>query len=625
MPSTLGTKSNTQLFYKRQAVKKLGPSQVTAMAPWRGYEPNVRATEQSWQGFSAALGIIPIGDYLQTEDGFLWVDRNDPASGTLALGSGALPSANPQAVTMVSEFTSSNIYGSSPYILAMTGWSTTGAGRLFYRLNATASWTAAAAAGTAPDNFGDSDGSRLYDWDVFTPGAPGRVVVAGAVAGPILVMCNGYDAPAATRSAAGVTIVSGNPPTYTVLTDELLAGGVYFRAATCCTFQDRMLFGATRENNVPCPVRVRWSKVGDCSKITAASPGAGAVDLIEFTQPIQRIMVLGDVVAVYSGDGVCFLKRTLRVTDPFQRSYVSLTRGLLAPQAVCEIGRNMHFGIFTDGWYILTESGEWNRVGQLQSDGATGVRWDELFYSTLNYARRSQVAVGYDAYRQQVRITFPQGVGSTKPTATWILDLKSNTVWPSGSGAYSPTCFATAKQVYASTLLTWATITTKWSTETGFWSTYDAKTEDIPAPIWGTSLGMVYQTSYASVLQGYRLISGGSAVYTGGVQPTWLLQSHVVPVGEIGTFATADELWINYEDQGPSTVTLGLVDADGDFFGQARALGGVAQNRPLSAYVNMHQALRQAGWNLSGTGIIKLRSIRGQFITDGGLQVRPQT
>jgi hypothetical protein len=292
----------------------------------------------------------------------------------------------------------------------------------------------------------------------------------------------------------------------------------------------------------------------------------------------------------------------------------------LAAQAIVPIGRNLHFGIFSDGWYTLAESGTWERIGVYTDATGGGIRWDEVFYSSLNYAKRSQIAVGYDAYRQIVRISFPSGT-STVPNNLWNLDLKTNTVWPSPTGAFNPTYWSNGAQIYTSGAKTWADMTASWMSTTGTWGDYAAKTEDIPAPIFGTNGGMVYQISYSNILQGYRVTSSTSSPISGGVFPSWYAASHRIPLSQIGSYSAPDTLWVNYQDMGSLGMVAGFVDTDGTQAVQSKLIGGISPNSSQAFFVNCHTTMKQVGWYVSGTGPVRLRGIRAQLLPTGEEQI----
>jgi len=649
VPSRLPSRSQKDLYYKQKSVAKLAPMDVQIGGKWRGYEPDLHGVTMTWDGCSELTHLIPVAASLQTDDGYSWVDTNDKNNPSLPLGTSSLPSSTPQPVVGLFEWTFSLVPGELPWILAVTAATAPASpGRYFYRLTATAAWIPMGLTATetdpatSPSVLLATDDNVLYDFAVYGPGCPARGTPTAAVGGgdnpdvgadidtSVVIACNGYDSPGGTVAASSpVIVIRDNPPTYAILTGDLHGGsgdGQYFAAATCCEYQDRVVFGATRELDLPCPYRVRWSAVGDASKITTATPGAGALDLVEFRTPIMRILPIGDALAVYSADGVAFLSRTGRSTDPFARRYVTKTRGLLAPQAVCSIGKDLHFGIFTDGWYTLGQSGEWNRVGL---DEGNVTRWDREFYGTLAYPYRFKTTVSYDQYRQIVRICFVSINGNNPqvPNVWWNLDLRTNTLWPSDTETNIPTYWIVARQVYANANVTWNTVgggTVTWDDIPGTWADYLAAAEATPAPIFGTTGGMVYQTSYSTVLQGFRVTSEVDTPILGGTLPHWSAVSHHVVAAQVGGWSVPDKLWLNYLDQGHATVQLGFEDTDGTQSLQAVDIGAQHQNCSQSTYSSHRVSMKQPAWYVSGEGPVRIQGLRAQLLPTTAEQIRPE-
>ena len=659
MPSRLPSRSQKDLYYKQKSATKLAPVEVQTGGKFRGYEPDVSGLRQTWDGFEDIKHLIPIGDYLQTDDGFAEVEGNVENSHSLPLGieqviDGELQPWISQPVVGLVEWFPSPDPGDDHCIVAATANTPEGNGSLFHRVagaTAAGGWTPVLLAGgeTLPTAlFGTSD-RVLHDMAAFTPGAPKRSETGWAgdsnahvgdvvadLPNRILVWCNGYGI--TYEPATPVLVIWQGDSHYAQLTADL-SGNLGFAAATCCEFQERMVFGATREVDIQYPQRVRWSAVSDASKISTHWEGAGSLDLIEFHTGIIRVLPLGDALAVYSEDGVAFLARTGRATDPFARRYVTKTRGLLGAQALCAIGKDLHFGIFTDGWYTLGQSGEWNRVGL---DEANGTRWDREFYNKLSYAHRSQIAVCYDQYRQIVRISFVSvsgehtaETGSSQPNTMWNLDLRTNTVWPSGTGDYYPTYWAIATQSFSSSTRTWVSLAVDneigtgetWNEIEGVWRDYLTETENIPAPMFGTYLGMVYQLSYATVQQGFRVVNTEGHPIVKGQIPGWFAESHLLPAAQIGQFTVPDKLWLNYEDTGsPSvSVNLGFKDTGTDNpYTQSVSIGGIFTGSSQSAYATFRQSLRQIAWYISGSNLVRIRGVRAQLLPTTAEQIRPE-
>ena len=239
-------------------------------------------------------------------------------------------------------------------------------------------------------------------------------------------------------------------PTYERL-DETDGGAVFtkFMARTAAYWNGRMYFLNTNEDigagNVFHRRRIRRTAIGDASAFSA--PGSGARDIREFEKDGVRLEPLGEVLACYFEDGVGFLRATHNASNPDEWETVTQERGLLSTHGVVDVGNNVHFGIFTDGWYFLSANGEWSKVGQIPIDGVPLDRWQTTFYRNLDFTNRHRIQVKYVTKTNEILITYPRTNGVEE---TWIYDINTDRVWIDD---YPVTCFGTYTQNLRSELV----------------------------------------------------------------------------------------------------------------------------------------------------------------------------
>jgi len=244
-----------------------------------------------------------------------------------------------------------------------------------------------------------------------------------------------------------------------------------FKGRACAVVAERILFFNTEESGTRNPTRVTWGEIGSLS-VDPSPTGAGSIDLIEMKEPGMRIMPLGNLVACYSGDGVVLLRRTGIPLAPFAKDYRTNDRGLIGPRAITPLGRDAHFGIFTDGWFIFSSQGVWREVGLANLGGTTYHKWKDDFYSRLSRDSLDLVVIHYDHIRNQVRISWPE-TPATENTVTWVYDVRRDTVWPQDYivSSFGEINSAAAGQTWTATVGTWAAQGVRWrdlGPESGF-------------------------------------------------------------------------------------------------------------------------------------------------------------
>ncbi len=302
----------------------------------------------------------------------------------------------------------------------------------------------------------------------------------------LLIFCNSVDA--VYQFANGTTYTEFN-------SGDTWAGGSdtdLFQARSVEVAHDRVIFLNTLEGggNARVTNRIRWTTTGGSAVLTPSSTGAGFIDAQELGEG-YRVMRLGPVLACYFDDGVAFLRRTGRATEAYSIEYVSQTRGLLGPQTVVDIGGGTHFGLFTDGWFKLHATGEWEEVG-LRTIGDKQVsKWRTEFYDQFNLEGRHRAAIYFDDLNQVVYISASFGDNTTN-SQLWYYDMNTDTAWPDNTyvTAHIPNCWGNGVDQDATR--TWADSTNSWAGTTASWGSFATRVSRFD-PTHGTETGLIFR------------------------------------------------------------------------------------------------------------------------------------
>jgi hypothetical protein len=307
---------------------------------------------------------------------------------------------------------------------------------------------------------------EVIDWALFPRDIPGFTSTE-----PYVIFCArdpGIGGTTITTEGGGMPCIYPTPTSTTnftnmaVISEQLdnAAGGggvpqsqdvkVGIQARSVTVFDARAMYFSTVENLDPAvppatqhPRRVRWSAIGhpflldpgyENAAGTIFGVGAGRMDLDEFQGEGVAIEVMGrTAVAAYFDDGVAFLRRTGRPEEAFEREIISRKRGLLATRAIANVGEGLHFGIFTDGWFFLNESGEWTEVGRAEGEerGQSIYKWKETFYNQLLRNAVHKLTVAYDPNRKMIQIAWPSADDPvpSELNTVWYYDVTSNRVY----------------------------------------------------------------------------------------------------------------------------------------------------------------------------------------------------
>jgi hypothetical protein len=445
-------------------------SPVVVRGPFSGLTPDldpnlVGPTNMRRLKNVVARSNAELGEVLSDPEGFRQVD-----SANLPLGDGsdvpATPTTAGTAIVRIDEINRYEPpgvgtggdhalqYQLTP-IVATAGTGTADTGNM-YRVNASGVWVHVAPAPSMVVIGGDQL-SATRDGRTTSPSMPDSCVAPfGAVnrsantggtdnlqSGPILepawIYTNDVDEVMVFPSSSADTLAAIHA--YEPLCDEMASpdldnGTSGFKAKSCETWNGRVYFLNTSEAGTRFSQRLRRT-----AKFTVDPDptivGAGFFDVREFQGEGLRIETLGDALAVYFSDGVMLVRATGNPTSPDAPQIVTKERGLLGTHSMCAIGRNSHFGIFTDGWWLLDQSGRWQELGVVNLDGKIVEKWRATFYDNLAQDQRHRIYCYYDQPANQVYIARPT-TSAAEPAETWIYDISSDRVFIEN---YPVTCF----------------------------------------------------------------------------------------------------------------------------------------------------------------------------------------
>jgi hypothetical protein len=513
--------------------------------PWLGYTPDLPSVGLDLSSAKKMFGLearsLPQshGEVLMTLPGWQKVS-NDGAD--LPIGGAA-----DNSVIMLAEFPRTEDYDtkegeqSGEFTNTLLAWvggdgvgllaGTENSAELWRVLPSTEVWERIAHTNVGPGTTDRPGGGRdaIPDFAVFSAGASARTAFSGNVTEPVFIITNNVDP---------VYIFPGDDGTHTFedLTDDPALDP--FKAQSCEVFNNRVYFLNTMEATNRYRQRLRRTPPFTCDpKISAV--GAGSLDLKDFSGAGLRLLRLGTVMVAYFEDGVAFIRATGNYTAPDAVQTVSTSRGLISTHSIVNIGNDLHFGIFTDGWFYLDPSGRFQEVGMKDVGGAAQGKWKDTFYSILSKepVMRGRLYCQYDQAANQILISIPTGSQPTtdENSTVWVYDIQSDRVWPD---SYEALCFgAYSRQLsgaptYASTTKTYITIgsATYASLEARF---------GLKAVAHGTSNGYVFQHEPEFYDRAEEAASGTSPV-------TWSYTSHHLHSESPRNLLTVDRLLIEH-------------------------------------------------------------------------------
>lgn len=654
--------------------------------PWAGFVPDINPNLLAPDAALDMKGLVAKGERLTTDDGWarllgatnddLPLGEDGDATGfnngtdVLEFGTGLLEATNAgndviQPVIRLAAFPRISITAGVVNVDAMAitadteqdiaSPTRTESGHLFHT-DLAGDWSSIEfrsedGAGGGVEVTGDAPLSGtvddLPDTAVYVPGV--STVSQGGftayeVAESVYVICNNVDSVYFYPDRTG----SSNYSSYTSYADQLLNASTgappdvdpaitTFKAKSCESFFGRVVYLNTEEDGSRFAQRARWSVIGNpliinpgMSVAGTNGVGAGFVDLNEFATEGLRVESLADVCACYFRDGVAFLRRLGIPTLAFSIQYVTRDRGLIGTHAMVNLGGGVHFGIFTDGWYLLDQAGRWREIGivgrEASSDLSGGgepnitYKWKREFYTELNQNEAHKVYCGYDPFNKFIRISWPSGE-STYNNEVWIYDLQNDRVFPDdytavGGNDLSAICWGNINRQTAAGV-TWDDQPGTWDAQTQTWDETGSNFAET-APVHGTGYidpNPVIDSAVAG--SGLIFLHDPTAALRDGSNPDWSLRTHLHGYGSPFIIKTADRLWLEYENRETliSTASATIKSEQRDeshSFDLAKGVTGDTAVDHLDYRVPGHHH----ELTLAGAGCPDFRSMELQFIVE---------
>lgn len=484
-PSKLGRvgyrRFDSQGNNSRESGNRLTSQVGWIRGPWPGYEPDLSPAQATPGSATTVDSLIDREGTLTHQNGF---DRVGPA--TLPLGDTTPPasSAAAEPIVCIAEGRTKATQAIRRY--AITSNTTASGYGHFYELVA-GTWTHRA--------FNATSGGNGYTGDSGDPGAT-------------LADSAHYTTADYTVFAGGQGNLLYRFPGLTIANEfEALAGlgSLTTLAANSILFSEERLhvFG-TAEGGTFYPTRWRWTSKGASGQFDPTLTGAGFVEVGELGGEALAIRNIGTKIALYTTQGVQFARRTGQTTDPFAKDYTCYDRGALSTQSVVNVGSGVHFGIFTDGWFLLRYDGVWEERG-LTDKGYH--KWQREFYGTLDWANKKRIICAFDENNSWVYIAFPQaGSSENGPSTVWVYDVLHDTCWPAPNWQYKPNVFGVLTEE-ASVGATWGSLTSPWSSGSASWGRYESQTgqrrilHGTGGQVGAAGCGLVFVHNPASVEQ----------------------------------------------------------------------------------------------------------------------------
>ena len=341
---------------------------------------------------------------------------------------------------------------------------------------------------------------------------------------------------------------NGNDPVYIFPADSEVVGTLNdefedltdavgldpFKAKSCEAFNNRIYFLNTTEAGTNFRQRLRRTPPFT-SNPDPAQVGAGSSDLKDFAGDGLRAERLGNVLALYFEDGVAFMRPTQVRTAPDSFQTISTSRGLISTHAVCNTGNDLHFGIFTDGWFELDPSGRFREVGIANVGGVPHHKWKDTFYGLLGKdpAKRNRLYVEYHPVTNRVYISLPTDAEDenqrvwvydrtaervfldTYPAVCWgRLNRDISTAGLTYGGSAPLTYSSIAPATYASVAAQAGHLSLVHGTTTGFVFQHDPDriTRDTETATGNTTPAYSYQTPYISGSSPRFLMTGDRVI-----------------------------------------------------------------------------------------------------------------
>lgn len=460
MPSGLAAAAPNTRAIKQALADTVSRTTIAIRGPFFGYMPDVDPNVAP-DGSATALSNVVArpksmghGEVLTLPDGYKKYGADQLPLGALDGDLPAAPVSDATSIVRLDQIArfAPTTHGSAPgeftgefiqtamAVTSGTGVAGSDTGNM-YRFNASGDWVEVAP--SAAGSFGLTGGrdgpasaniSGMPDSCTAPFGAIARTAHSGAINEPCWILTNNVDEVMVFPTDSTSTVAGTHE--YEPITD--LAALDPFLARSAETWNGRVYYLNTSENGTRYSQRLRRSAKFTADPTTALV-GSGHYDFRKFQGAGLRIETLGSMLACYFQDGVALMQSTGNPLFPDEPFIVSTQRGLLSSHAMTPIDRSVHFGIFTDGWWLLDQSGRWQEVGIESINGVEVPKWRETFYERLDEARLHRIQTYYDSPSNLVYITVPvESTASDDIEEVWIFDPISNRVFIEN---YQVTCF----------------------------------------------------------------------------------------------------------------------------------------------------------------------------------------
>ncbi len=628
MPSRLFTQ---RLMRQRPRDEEEGPMATTvvvATAPWQGYSPDIPPILVDIAFFEDVSGLVPYHGKLTLDAGY--EKYEDPAEAptlTLPLGGNNTNPATPTDSTALTNTTSAlaqPIIGFAEiirrdtttdrnWLYCITGVSEKGgsaaiSGFVWAYDPTNEIWVNCPWSNQSTGAEIKADRDQLYD-TVFYPF--GGTAIGGGDRPGMLVICDTtkgdevYIVDPGENNVAGDAQPPGNYDTF-----GQFGGGDFF-ATSVEVIDGRVCFLNTTEAGSEEKNRVRYTDVrATAPSFTAA--GAGSVDWGDFKGDGLRILRIADMGACYFTDGVGFLRRNFQQARPFLLQYLVTTRGLLSTFAVTPISEDMHFGIFTDGWYFLKADGSFLEAGNAQ--GSQNNKWFDTFYNSVDNDNIHRLVISYDRYYHRIRVSWPDQLSGEQ--VIWIYDIDTDSVWPDQS--YDAVSWGITDPVLDPGAGNWEDQSGSWSDFTGRWIDQ--------GPVFGDRT-VIHGSTEGYVFVRNNNVTTQSDDGTGlPAEISWRISTHKPEFGDPQAMVGAYQTRIMHEGLNSSVpFTLGVVDHQGMVTVQGLDMQtgdvldvGVA----VSQYTNFQVVSPRLGMSLSGVGPAVIHSLQMTLVPELGLEIK---
>jgi hypothetical protein len=445
VPSIIGFRQPTSARQADELAAINGAvSTLKARAPWQGYLPDLDVAHMGPSSARDIEGLIPrpddggLGEVLMHFPGFDHVDSTYDGSSASppALGD----AATTQEIVGLSFFDRVTAAGvvTGEYDQTTVAWtggddSTAGSAQMWRIVPTTGLWeeiveeggaaaTSVALKGGYPD-VASGEVTQLVDSAVFPASASPRTGLTAMTAGePLLIFTNNFDNVKMYALPTGGG--SSEDGTYEDLHQATLGN---FKCRSVANWRSRMHFLNTVENGTRHRQRLRRSAVGNADPDTV-NDGSGAIDFEDFQGEGLRVEGLGNSLACYFEDGVAFARATGQSVSPYVYQTITTERGLLSTHSLVNLGGGVHFGLFTDGWFFVSENGQFQEAGITQIDGTPTTKWRKSFFNRLTTDQRARISMVYDATNKWVHMSLPLD-GTEDNQEVWVYDLQSDRVF----------------------------------------------------------------------------------------------------------------------------------------------------------------------------------------------------